>query len=103
MSQVDSIVPVKPSPPPETMCWHGVEFDVDLPACRQAIVEHLLTEGTQLQDLASAAGVSRMSLWRFMNGKKPSIQTVHKILRALDISPRSVISVARRVAALLPF
>lgn len=76
---------------PIRLVWHGVAFQLDLAACRQSIVEHMLAEGLQLHTLALKADVSRMSLWRFMQGQQCSAPTVSKILRAADLDPKAVL------------
>ncbi len=76
---------------PCTVTWHGARFILDVGACRQGIVGHLLAEGQQLACFANVAGVSRMSLWRFMQGRQCSPTTVHAILAAAHIATAAVL------------
>jgi helix-turn-helix protein len=76
---------------PIAIKWHGASFTLDVATCRRSIVYYLLDEGKQLQDVATEAGVSRMSLWRFMQGRQCSPATVRRILTAVHVDLKRVL------------
>jgi DNA-binding phage protein len=74
-----------------TSTWQGASYEVDHAAVRHLVVERMLATGDELRDIARNAGISRMSLWRFLKGRPCSLRTVSRVLRALGAGPSMVV------------
>ena len=76
---------------PTTVQYHGVRFDLDVDAIKVAIVRRELAGGLTMAQVADAAGVSRMSLWRTLSGQRVALTTLHRIFRVLELDPSQVL------------
>jgi transcriptional regulator with XRE-family HTH domain len=74
--------------------YHSVAFEVDLDAIREALARRELTDGVTLAQVADRAGVSRMSLWRLLDGQRVSLRTLHRVLTVLELDPSQVLRTA---------
>jgi predicted transcriptional regulator len=71
---------------------HGQVFFLDLAAVRQRLAMLQFQDGLSLNQRAASAGVGRMSLWRLLSGRSTRPKTVHRVLRALGLDPRDVLT-----------
>jgi len=77
---------------PTTVQYHGVRFDLDVDAIKVAIVRAELAGGRTLAQVADAAGISRMSLWRLLDGQRVSLPTLHRVFTVLEeLDPSQVL------------
>ena len=68
--------------------WYGAEYDVNLVPFRQRITQAGLrddSDGKVLQGIADRVGISRFTLYRFLNGGPISIGTFRRLCRGLDV------------------
>ena len=77
-----------------TVSYHGIAFTLDLKAIREALTRRELADGRTLAQVADAAGVSRMSLWRLLAGQRVALMTLHRVLTALELDPKAILRTA---------
>lgn len=78
---------------------HGVEYELDLEACRSALVERSIElrrksggKGSSFELVAEAAGVDRKTLRRFFNGERVHVDSFADIVtRGLKLNAPDVL------------
>ena len=80
------------------LTFHGVNFELDLSAIREAITRRELEDGLTLGRVAAGAGISRMSLWRILGGQQPSLATLGRLLKYLALDRSAVLKSDSRPA-----
>ncbi|MHB8689328.1 MAG: hypothetical protein ACYDB4_19405 [Candidatus Dormibacteraceae bacterium] len=80
--------------PTVSLIYHGASFTLNLAAVREAVAMREVTDGGNLTQLAALAGLSRMSLWRLLDGQRVSLLTLRRVLAALDLDPKAVLRAA---------
>lgn len=77
-----------------SLTYHGARFELDLATIREALALHELKDGVTLTRFAEKAGLSRMSIWRLLDGQQVSLPALGRVLRALDLDHRTVLRAA---------
>lgn len=76
-----------------TVVYRGIPHAVDLERCRRALVwREVEGEVDGLKDLANRVGLSRSTVSRFFNGRGTSLVAMLRILAALRLDFRDVVS-----------
>ncbi len=67
--------------------YRGVEYTLDLLACRRALVNRQVDgKLDSMESLANAVGISRSTASRFFSGRPTSLAVTLKILEALQLT-----------------
>jgi len=74
--------------------YHGQPCTVDVAAISKAIIQREVADGLTLAQVAQQAGVSRMSLWRLLAGQQVALLTLHRVLTALELDPKTILRTA---------
>jgi transcriptional regulator with XRE-family HTH domain len=82
------------NPSTVNLIYHGAAFTLNLAPIREALTVRELADGLNLAHVAQKAGISRMSLWRLLDGRRVSLPTLRRVLAALDVDPKAVLRAA---------
>ncbi len=70
-----------------TVSYRGMPYQLDLVACRRALVQRQVDgDLDSMESLADACGISRSTASRFFNGRATSLAVTLKILEALHLA-----------------